>query len=1016
MQGGRGRSRRRGASQFFRTGRVREDAASVWRRRRHGALAALLVLAVLVPITAAQAAPSVGVIVNFPTTATVGQTGLPATFTVLNISTAPDEAGSVTVGQLTLIPSCSNFDPGCDGPGSIPDPGTFDLSATGTGQAGTACAGRQFSITEINPATGQVSFQPVDMLPVILAPASIATDLDHCQINFTIDVLKAPNHDALPADEGLTTIQLATASGTHTNGTVVSTTNEDMTTIPGGAGPVTPTLITAASPSVQVGGQIFDTANLGGGNNPTGIITFSLYGPDNLTCTGTPLATPVETVAGNGSYTSDPFTPTAAGTYQWVATYSGDAGNNPVSTACNDPVESVVVTAVGPVTPNLTTVASPNVQLSGQITDTATLAGGNNPTGTITFSVYGPDNATCTGAPFAAPVVNVAGNGSYITAPVTPTAAGTYRWVAAYSGDAGNNPVTTACNDPLESVVVSTGPVLVTPTLTTQVVPATASVGQNIVDTATLAGGNAPTGTITFNAYGPTDATCTGAAVYTATATVNGNGAYPAAPAFVATAPGQYRFIASYTGDALNNPASGVCNDPGELHTATVTPLPTITVDKTATPGSLPAPTGLFTFNVSVTNSSTVPLVITSINDSVYGNLGTRTGVNSCDDLIGDTLAPAGVATCSFQGSFTGASGAAETDVVMVVATDAAANQATGQDSATVSLTAPVPPEVPRVQIDITPIPASQKEPGGPVTYRVTITNTSNPVDITITSIVDSFYGNIAALPEPNTCDSVIGQVLSSGESVTCEFTIQFTGDAGTTRTHTITVTATGPGGVIVTDSAPATTIAITDALPQIRVTKEVSPESRPEPGGDFVFEVRVENRSGESVVLTTLGDDVHGDLNGKGTCDTGVTLAAGATYTCTFTARFNGEDGDRQDSTVIATVVDDEGNSATDSDSVTIRLTDAVAASPRPTTTATATPTTTPTPTPSASATPTPRASSSPTPIPTLTVNTPRPGGIVRTGIESLEWLALAFALIVLGALARSELTANRVSRRPGD
>lgn len=123
MQGGRARFARAGASQFLKTGRVREDAASVWRRRRHGALAALLVLAVLVPITSAFAAPSVGVIVDFPTNPAVGQTGVPATFTVFNTSTAPDELGTVTTGQLTLIPSCSNFDPGCDGPGSIPDPG-----------------------------------------------------------------------------------------------------------------------------------------------------------------------------------------------------------------------------------------------------------------------------------------------------------------------------------------------------------------------------------------------------------------------------------------------------------------------------------------------------------------------------------------------------------------------------------------------------------------------------------------------------------------------------------------------------------------------------------------------------------------------------------------------------------------------------------------------------------------------------------------------------------------------------
>ena len=539
MQGGRGRSAHVGASQFFRTGRVREDAASVWRRRRHGALAALLVLAVLVPITSAHAAPGVGVIVNFPTNPSVGQTGLVATFTVINTSTEPDQLGTVTTGELTLIPSCSNFDPGCDAPGSIPDPDVFNLSATGVGEPATACAGRQFNLTEINPVTGQVSFQAVDGLPIVLAPSSIATDLDHCQINFTIDVLKAPNHDVIPEESGLATVQLAAASGTHTNGAVVSTSNEDVTTIPGAALPVTPTLITVASPSVSLGGQITDTATLAGGNNPTGTITFNLYGPGNATCSGAPIFAPSETVAGNGAYTSDPFTPSAAGTYQWVAAYSGDAGNNPVTTACNDPAESVVVTAgPGPVTPTLTTDASPDVSLGGQITDTATLAGGNNPTGTITFNLYGPDNATCSGAPIFTSPKAVAGNGAYTSDAFTPSAAGTYRWVAVYSGDANNTVVTTACNDPAESVVVTAGPGPVTPTITTQVVPATAPVGQGIVDTATLAGGNAPTGTITFNAYGPDNLNCTAAPVYTAIVPVSGNGAYPATPAFVATAPG----------------------------------------------------------------------------------------------------------------------------------------------------------------------------------------------------------------------------------------------------------------------------------------------------------------------------------------------------------------------------------------------------------------------------------------------------------------------------------------------
>ena len=50
------------------------------------------------------------------------------------------------------------------------------------------------------------------------------------------------------------------------------------------------------------------------------------------------------TVSGNGTYTTPigftlPTSGTVIGTYQWVATYSGDANNNPVASAIgNEPV------------------------------------------------------------------------------------------------------------------------------------------------------------------------------------------------------------------------------------------------------------------------------------------------------------------------------------------------------------------------------------------------------------------------------------------------------------------------------------------------------------------------------------------------------------------------------------------------------------------------------------------------------------------------------------------------------
>lgn len=114
---------------------------------------------------------------------------------------------------------------------------------------------------------------------------------------------------------------------------------------------VNPTIATQASAPVTVGGNISDTATLSGGNNPTGTITFQVFGPDDATCTGDPAFTSNATapVTGNGIYTSASFPTTAPGTYRFVATYSGDANNNPALGHCNDRGESVVVNPAAPV-------------------------------------------------------------------------------------------------------------------------------------------------------------------------------------------------------------------------------------------------------------------------------------------------------------------------------------------------------------------------------------------------------------------------------------------------------------------------------------------------------------------------------------------------------------------------------------------------------------------------------------------------------------------------------------------
>jgi hypothetical protein len=103
----------------------------------------------------------------------------------------------------------------------------------------------------------------------------------------------------------------------------------------------TPSLSTQASANAPLGGSVSDTATLTGGNNPTGTITFRLYGPSDATCAATPVTTSTVTVSGNGSYASASFAPGEAGTYHWTASYSGDAGNAATSSSCGDSGESV---------------------------------------------------------------------------------------------------------------------------------------------------------------------------------------------------------------------------------------------------------------------------------------------------------------------------------------------------------------------------------------------------------------------------------------------------------------------------------------------------------------------------------------------------------------------------------------------------------------------------------------------------------------------------------------------------
>jgi uncharacterized repeat protein (TIGR01451 family) len=421
--------------------------------------------------------------------------------------------------------------------------------------------------------------------------------------------------------------------------------------------------------------------------------------------------------------------------------------------------------------------------------------------------------------------------------------------------------------------------------------------------------------------------------------------------------------------------------------TLTPRPAPLVQVDKTVTPGTRVEPGGDFTFSVVVSNPSTVPIVITSLVDDVYGNLATRGEPNTCDDLIGDTLAPgASTAPCTFTVTFTGVAGDTETDIVTVIAVDEIGQTVTDTDDAVITLT-PRPPGPLSIELDKTATPGTMPEPGGTFTFNVVVTNTSN-VPLTITTLTDDIYGNLGTRSGVNSCDDLIGDVLAPGASASCSFEGTFTGNAGDSQTDVVTVTGRDEDGRTVDDDDDAE-VELTDVLPRIEVVKTATPLERTAPGGSFTFRVEVKNPGTEPIILTELTDDIYGDLNGKGTCDTGGTIAAGATYTCEFTAEFTGTAGQTQTDVVTGTGEDDEGNEVTDNDDAIVKLTPPPAASP------------TPSPTPTKSPTPPPAAPKPPAPL-------------VRTGADFLPFFALALALISAGFVMRNRRPVTNDGRSP--
>ena len=336
----------------------------------------------------------------------------------------------------------------------------------------------------------------------------------------------------------------------------------------------------------------------------------------------------------------------------------------------------------------------------------------------------------------------------------------------------------------------------------------------------------------------------------------------------------------------------------------------TITTTKTASPTTVPEPGAMVTYTINITNDSAVlSVTIDTLTDDVLGNLD---GVGTCS--VPQVIAPSGSYMCQYTSMVSGNDGDTATCTVTASGNDSNSNPVSDDDPETVTVTG-LPSSITVVK---SASPTSVAEPGGTVTYTVTITNTSAADTVTITSLMDDVAGDLNG---QGTCS--VPQVLAPGASYMCQHDQMVSGMAGDSVTCTTTGSGTDDDGDPVSDDDPET-VTITDVPSGITVVKSASPTSVPEPGGTVTYTVTVTNDSAvDTVTIDTLTDDVIGDLNGLGTCSVPQVLAPGETYMCEHDQMVSGEPGDSVTCTTTGSGTDDDGDPVSDDDPETVTITD---------------------------------------------------------------------------------------------
>ncbi|HEX3426547.1 MAG TPA: DUF11 domain-containing protein [Acidimicrobiales bacterium] len=237
-----------------------------------------------------------------------------------------------------------------------------------------------------------------------------STQVDSESVTATGDGTYGTSGYTLPTDTTVTgTYQwTATYQGDSNNASASDASSDEQVVV----NAARPGLNTTPGGTVVVGAgdALIDSATLSSGYAPRGTITFALDSPGGAT-----VYSDVVIVSGDGTYTtatgSNPggYQPTVPGTYQWLASYSGDGNNTATGSRLGDEPEAAVnladlrVTKSAPAAAQPQSVVTYRITVANQGPDPAASVTLSDPlVGTTFVSESHPAGWACTAPPVGA--------------------------------------------------------------------------------------------------------------------------------------------------------------------------------------------------------------------------------------------------------------------------------------------------------------------------------------------------------------------------------------------------------------------------------------------------------------------------------------------------------------------------------------------------------------------------------------------------------------------------------------